>query len=376
MENDETSPIQKTPELKYGLRPCRKQSTTCDGSTNTEKRRVENNFPLTTQYKTTSLSNNEAINDCPLDTCKQQTENKTRRQTKISPSKVSKPSKSTSPVTTRKSPVDKSVGTTKPANQTRRKSPSRPKLFREREDDECSGGIVRWADTCVHEKRPAWKSTRWSDSGSGTDSGSCSGQSFSNNHPQQTTVCQCEKKDRHPQNMRKAAIQNNGQDTEYYNQTSITDIPFMQPPVCPEDNGMQNAQNIQTPPRCHARFGIPPPPPGHLLNRYDSINPPLPSKYNQSSQDVMNTAIPSRYQYISKNTRNPSNYEQNDFNVLDSALDENKAFPKKPDGNIKLISHISGFESQLTVPLNTNYVGYTQKYPQDLVRHNDKKKKW
>lgn len=370
MENDETSPIQKTPELKDGLRPCRKENATCDGSTNREERGFENNFSLTTQYKTTSLSNNQQINDCPLDRCKQQTENKTTRQTKISPTKVSKPSNS------RKLPVDKLEGATKPVNQIRRKSPSRPKLFREREDDECSGGIVRWADTCVHEKRPAWKSTRWSDSGSGTDSGSYGRTSFNNNYPQQPTICQCEKKDRHPQNMIKAAIQNNGHDTEYYNQTSITDIPFMQPPVCSEDNGMQNVQSIQTPPRCHNRFGIPPPPPGHQLNRYDSINPPLPSKYNQSSQDVINTTVPTRYQYTSKNPRHPANYEQNDFNVLDPALDENKAVPKKPDGNIKLISHISGFESQLTVPLNTNYVGYTQKYPQDLVRHNDKKKKW
>lgn len=378
MENDETSPIRKTPDLRNAFGRGRRSSAALGAHRQPETTDTVSPISYDTAISpdtghSRSINTSSPAIRCPLDVCKM------RAGLLASSSPVT--SRATSP-TTAHSQVDLER-LTETARPIRKDEVSfRPKTtFPKREDDECSGGVVRWADVCVHsKKRQAWNWTRWNDPYYAGGIGCCGGYTQPTSAARQCDCC--DKKYRYPQpNANSVTPQNGGRNSGYYNLPPVNDIPFMQPPICPED--MQNMPNVQTPVRCHARYGVAQPPPGQQQqNRYD-MNPPLPtSGYHQNHHEVVNSApLPSGYQlsrYDVANLAQPSRYQRNGYEALNPMVHIDKApfsvVSRKPsDMEVKVVSHISGFNSQVTVPLNTNYVGYTQKYPQDLVKPSDGK---
>jgi hypothetical protein len=198
-----------------------------------------------------------------------------------------------------------------------------------REDDDCSGGIVRWMEKCVHNKRqPPWGGSRWSEPGCHEYAPSCGGGGGgygANSYQAQAPAprgpkCNgCDKKYCYYPGMKSQQARNQNDAMQH--------MPFMYPPSCPEDS--QASGNGHQPSRCNSRYGQPISLAAHQQN-YNN-------RYANPSEGINPPAKPC-------NPKNP-------FNM-----------------NISLVSHISGFEPPMFQPINSHYAGYSQKYPQDVIK--------
>lgn len=278
-----------------------------------------------------------------------------------------------------------------------------PKIaFEKRSDDECMGGVVRWAEKCERHvvRRQPWNCTRWTESKLqhpnmiGRPAWEPDPNVYVGTTREQkqqplysTSKANCDHCDKRfcggglnpnfapppahdsPCNCCCGGGGGGGgggrgspYDTNNWGQpqgpqqqaTGPDNIPFMRAPQCPEDH------LFDTPTRCQVRFGMGPPP---SSSGGGMQQPPMkgPSGYPSMNQHMVTNVLK-----IPLTSRQQPTEAANGRNYPAPVASADARFSN-------IMSHISGFDSQLTVPLNTNYLGYSQKYPQDIIKPGESK---
>lgn len=421
MDNEETSPPKKTPELRNeSIRLAKESKTSRINTTSNSTRSIRSTRGNSTSTLSTKKSNPQtdssrsedemvfemkqgtsesSSSPCPLEICKM--------RAGLVASDVSSTSSSTTTKST-PSPITESTSTKEPVTRSKLTFSTRP-------EEECSGGIVRWSEKCDshNEKRPPWKMARWNKMNNKTlphpippesrhstpypNSGlmpphiglpppmaqsmpfphpapaaypppfpdpSVSAYPMSYSQPQMSSHQQmgqipipkgcecCDKRycyrpggfvyDKFTGQLVKVST--------YRRKTSKEEIPFLVPPDCPENN-QNGQQSYETPHRCQARYGT------------------VTSKYKQQNNLKVTNHFGQIPEYVSHGLLNPHLQSAGTNNISNISRNSNNVNSKA-----NLMSHISGFESQLTVPSSINYIGYSQKYPQNVLKFANSKR--
>lgn len=356
-----------------------------------------------------SRSSSSDVSPCPLDICKQRAgvaQSAGRQATtggSSTPTRTGGTSGTTDGTTggTRTGTTGRG-GTTGGKTAVTTRQPMPKITFEKRSDDECMGGVVRWAEKCDRHvvRRQPWNCTRWTESklqhpnmigrpawepDPNVYVGTTREQKQQPLYSTSKANCDhCEKRfcggglnpnfappPAHDSPCCNCCAGGGGRPaaSPYDNwgqpqgppQPAVPDnIPFMRAPQCPEDH------LFDTPTRCQARFGM-----GQSSSGGGAggLQPPPPSKgppggYPGMSQHMVTNVM--KLPLTSKtDAANGGSGGSGGRNYLSLAA----ADPRFSN----IVSHISGFDSQLTVPLNTNYMGYSQKYPQDVIKQGEAK---